>query len=86
MIWYFLTLLMVHGFIMVKTAAGASEGLIDPIQQSGGVTEANVVAGDWDIIVEADGEEVYDVLQISSTSISGLDGVEDTKTYVALDH
>ncbi|MFB6222016.1 MAG: Lrp/AsnC ligand binding domain-containing protein [Halolamina sp.] len=77
---------MVHGFIMVKTAAGASEGLLDPIRESNGVTEAHVVAGDWDIIVEADGDEVYDVLQIASMAISGLNGVDDTKTYVALNN
>lgn len=76
---------MVHGFIMVKTGVGASEGLLDPIRQSNGVTEANIVAGDWDIIVEADGKEVYDVLQVASMAISGLEGVNETKTYVALD-
>lgn len=76
---------MVHGFIMVDTAVGASEGLLDPIRQAKGVTEANIVAGDWDIIVEADGDEVYDVLQVASMAISGLEGVDDTKTYVALD-
>jgi DNA-binding Lrp family transcriptional regulator len=76
---------MVHGFIMVKTDVGASEGLLDPIRQSNGVTEANIVAGDWDIIVEADGEEVYDVLQVASMAISSLEGVDETKTYVALD-
>lgn len=75
---------MVHGFIMVDTAVGASEGLLEPIQEANGVTEASVVAGDWDIIVEADGKEVYDVLQVASMAISGLEGVDDTKTYVAL--
>lgn len=76
---------MVHGFIMVETAVGASEGLLEPIQATKGVTSASVVAGDWDIIVEAEGEAVYDVLQVASSTISGLGGVEDTKTYVAMD-
>jgi DNA-binding Lrp family transcriptional regulator len=76
---------MVHGFIMVDTGPGASEGLLEPIRQSSGVTEANIVAGNWDIIAEADGDEVYDVLQVASMAISGLEGVKDTKTYVALD-
>ncbi len=76
---------MVQGFIMVKTAAGASEGLLTPIREASGVTAANIVAGDWDIIAEADGDEVYDVLQIASMDISGLNNVTETKTYVALD-
>jgi len=70
---------------MVDTAVGASEELLGPISEATGVTAANIIAGDWDMIVEADGEEVYDILQVASSMISGMEGVEDTKTYVALD-
>ena len=76
---------MVHGFIMVETAVGTSERLLEPIREVTDVTAASIVAGDWDIIVEADGKEVYDVLQVASAAISSLEGVEDTKTYIALD-
>lgn len=77
---------MVHGFIMVETTVGDSERLLDPIREADGVTAASVVAGDWDIIVEADGDEVYDILQVASKAIGSLEGVKDTKTYVALDN
>ena len=36
---------MVHAFIMVKTGAGESEQLIEPIRGLGGVVEAHIVAG-----------------------------------------
>ncbi|MFB6087674.1 MAG: Lrp/AsnC family transcriptional regulator [Haloarculaceae archaeon] len=76
---------MVRAFIMVKTAAGKSETLLERMRDLEGVEEAHIVAGQYDIIVEAVGEEVYDVMHSVSTSLRDLDGVADTKTYICLD-
>lgn len=76
---------MVHAVIMVKTGAGESEATVGPIRDIDGVTEAHVVAGEFDIIAEVEVDEVYDVLHTASSGIQGLDGVLDTKTYIALD-
>ena len=76
---------MVHAFVMVKTAAGKSEDLISAIQNLPGVEEAHIVAGDYDVIAEVEAEEVYDVLHASSSEIQSIEGVSDTKTYIAMD-
>lgn len=76
---------MVRAFIMVKTAAGASEETVRQIRELDEVHEAHVVAGEFDIIAEMDAPEVYDILHTASSSIQGFDGVVDTKTYIALD-
>jgi DNA-binding Lrp family transcriptional regulator len=76
---------MVHAFIMVKTAAGKSEGLLASVRDLDSVTEAHIVAGNYDLIVEVDTAEVYDVLKTVSSGIQGFDGVSDTKTYIAMD-
>ena len=76
---------MVHAFIMVDTAAGKSQDLLDAVSGFDTVQEAHIVAGDYDIVVEADADEVYEVLQTASTDVQGLDGVVDTKTYIAID-
>lgn len=76
---------MVHAFIMVKTAAGKSEGLLDEIRSLESVANAHIVAGNYDIITEIDASEVYHVLETVSSGIQGLDGVTDTKTYIAMD-
>jgi len=76
---------MVRAFIMVKTAAGKSEQLLDSIRGIDGVEEAHIVAGQYDIIVEATGEEVYDLMHGVATRLRDLDGVADTKTYICLD-
>jgi len=75
---------MVHAFIMVKTAAGKSEGLLAEINGLESVTNAHIVAGNYDIIAEIDAPEVYDVLQTASSKLQQLGGVTDTKTYIAM--
>jgi DNA-binding Lrp family transcriptional regulator len=75
---------MVRAFIMVKTAAGKSEQLLESIRAIDGVEEAHIVAGQYDIIVEATGEEVYDLMHDVATEIRDIDGVADTKTYICL--
>ena len=76
---------MVHAFVLVKTGAGESEATVDAIRGIDAVAEAHVVAGDFDIIAEVDAPEVYEVLHTASSSIQGLEGVLDTKTYIAMD-
>jgi DNA-binding Lrp family transcriptional regulator len=76
---------MVRAFIMVKTTAGKSEELQRAISDLDGVAEAHVVAGQFDIIVEAEGEEVYSVMHDVATRVRDLDGVADTKTYICLE-
>jgi DNA-binding Lrp family transcriptional regulator len=76
---------MVHAFVMIKTGAGQSEGLLADIRAVAAVSEAHIVAGAYDVIAEVDAEEVYDVLQTASTHIQSLAGVTDTKTYISMD-
>lgn len=76
---------MVHAFIMVKTAAGKSEDLLADVRGLDSIREAHIVAGDFDLIVEVETGEVYDVLHTASTEIQDLGGVSDTKTYISLE-
>lgn len=75
---------MVKAFIMVKTAAGKSEGLLSTIREQAGIEEAHIVAGQYDIIAEAAGDEVYDVMGDVATGIRDMEGVVDTRTYICL--
>ena len=75
---------MVHAFIMVKTAAGTSEALVDAIDAVDQVTEAHIVAGNYDIIAEVEVDEVYEILQTVASQVRGFDGVSDTKTYISM--
>lgn len=75
---------MVNAFITIKAATGDAEELADRLGGFEHVSAANVVAGDFDVIVEAEGAEVYDVIHSVATRIRGLDDIADTKTYICL--
>ena len=76
---------MVTAFIMIKTAAGKSEDLLTAIRDHEGVRDAHIVAGQYDVIAEGVGDEVYDVMQTVATRVRDLDGVVDTRTYISLE-
>lgn len=78
-------MVMVHAFVMVRTGPGQSEAMVEAAREVEAITEAHIVAGDYDLVVEIETEEVYEVLHTASSELQGLDGVEDTKTYISLD-
>ena len=76
---------MVHAFVMVKTDVAASESLLADIRELPTVSEAHIVAGAYDLIVELTADEVAAVLQTTTSEIQSLDGILQTKTYMSLD-
>jgi len=75
---------MVNAFVMVKTAAGTAEGLVDRIRSLPSVDEAHIVAGEYDIVAEVEVAEVYEVLDTVAGDVRSLDGVADTRTYISM--
>jgi DNA-binding Lrp family transcriptional regulator len=75
---------MVRAFVMVQTAAGASGEVVAAVRDDERVRAAHVVAGEYDIVAEVEADEVYEVLQAVSDGIRSLDGVTDTRTYIAM--
>ena len=75
---------MVRAFIMVTTAAGRSAELREHIGAMDAVLDADVVAGRYDLIVEAEGEEVYTLIDTVATNLRDLGGIVDTRTYICL--
>lgn len=76
---------MVHAFVMVKADVGEAAAMLDRVDSIEGVAEAHVVAGDYDLILELEASEVYDVLQVTANEVQGLSGITDTKTYVSME-
>ena len=76
---------MVRAFIMVNAGTGQAEALLERIRELDHVADSNIVAGDFDIIVEAGAEEVYDIINSVATEIRSFDEVSDTKTYICLE-
>ncbi|AHF98605.1 transcriptional regulator [Halostagnicola larsenii XH-48] len=76
---------MVTAYIMVKANTGEADRLRDSIEGLEGVDSAHIVAGDVDIIAKARVETPAAVKEIAATQIQGINGVEDTQTYIAMD-
>lgn len=76
---------MVRAYAMIDTGEGASPKLCEQIRTFDGVTEAHVVAGDFDIVVELEGDRRHDLQRVLTSEIRSLDGVGTTRTYVCLE-
>lgn len=76
---------MVSAYVLVDADVGVATDLQARFRELDMVTDGHVVAGDWDVILEVTGDEVYDVLSMVTDEIQALDGVVDTKTYVSLE-
>ena len=76
---------MVTAYVMVKANTGEADRLKNAIMDIDGVTGAHIVAGDVDIIAKLDVETPADVKEIAADGIQGVNGVEDTQTYIAMD-
>ena len=76
---------MVTAYIMVKAHTGEADRLKREIAAIDGVESAHIVAGDVDIIAKVDVDSPATIKDIAATGIQGLDGVENTRTYVAME-
>ncbi|QFU82720.1 Lrp/AsnC family transcriptional regulator [Natronorubrum aibiense] len=76
---------MVTAFIMIKANTGEADRLRENIESISGVQSAHIVAGDVDIIAKAQVETPAAVKDIAATQIQGIDGIESTQTYIAMD-
>jgi DNA-binding Lrp family transcriptional regulator len=76
---------MVRAYVMVKAKTGEADRLKERIETVEGVDTAHIVAGDVDLIATVDVPAPADVKDVAATQIQGIDGVEDTQTYIAMD-
>jgi DNA-binding Lrp family transcriptional regulator len=70
---------------MIKAHTGEADRLKADIEAIDGVERAHIVAGDVDLIAMVGVDSPADVKEIAATQMQGLDGVVDTRTYIAMD-
>ena len=70
---------------MLTTMAGTSRNLLPKLREVEGVTRANIVAGEYDIVVIAEAESQQDLLALVTDEIQSLEGVGRTRTSVILE-
>ncbi|WP_049924497.1 Lrp/AsnC family transcriptional regulator [Halopiger djelfimassiliensis] len=76
---------MARAFATVDAATGMAEEVCRTARGTEGVVEAHVIAGDFDVMIELEGEDTHDILRTITTTIRPHEGVGATRTYVCLD-
>ena len=76
---------MPKAYLAVHTAAGTSPAVRSALMEIEAVTDAHVVAGNYDLIVELDAPTTGELLPVVTREIQGIDGVGATRTYIVLE-
>lgn len=76
---------MVRAFITVKTEPGRAEAFSETVGDLENVAAVTVVAGDFDVMIEAEAEEVYELINTVATRVRDFEEIQETKTYVCLE-
>jgi len=74
----------VTAYVLVKSNTGEADRVKESIKAIDGVVDGHIVAGDVDFIVKLSVESPARVKDIAAGGILGIDGVEDTQTYIAM--
>ena len=75
---------MVTAYIMIKANTGEADRLLSAVTNMKGVADAHIVAGDVDLIARVEVDSPADVKTIAADQIQTINGVESTRTYIAM--
>jgi DNA-binding Lrp family transcriptional regulator len=76
---------VVIAYVLVEASTGDADRLADAMRAVDGVDRVSVVAGDVDFVVRVEVDSPAAVRAAVVSAITGLDGVENTRTYLAMD-
>ena len=73
---------MVKGYLLIKLIPGLESDAMSQIRAIPGVTEINLVFGQWDAIAIAEAKSLFELARIIIGEVRGIQGVQDTTTLV----
>jgi DNA-binding Lrp family transcriptional regulator len=73
---------MVKGYILIKLVPGLESSALSQIRATPGVTEVNIVFGQWDAIAAAEAKSLFQLAKIIVGEVRSIQGVQDTTTLV----
>ena len=71
---------MVKGYILINLLPGLESDALSQIRATPGVTDVNLVFGQWDAIATAEAETLFEMAKTITTEVRGIQGVQDTTT------
>jgi DNA-binding Lrp family transcriptional regulator len=76
---------VVIAYVLVEASTGEADRIAAAIRAVDGVESVHVVAGDVDFVVRVAVDSPAAVRAAVVSAITGVDGVENTRTYLAMD-
>jgi len=73
---------MVKGYILIRLVPGLESDALTQIRGIRGVTEVNVVFGQWDAIAVAEAKSLFELARTIMSEVRSIQGVQDTTTLV----
>jgi DNA-binding Lrp family transcriptional regulator len=73
---------MIKGYILLKLVPGLESSALSQIRAIPGVTEVNIVFGQWDAIATAEAKSLFQLAKIIVSEVRSVQGVQDTTTLV----
>lgn len=71
---------MVKGYLLIKLVPGLESAAVSQIRATSGVSEVNLVFGQWDAIAIAEAKSLFELSRLIVGEIRGIQGVQDTTT------
>lgn len=71
---------MVKGYILIKLVPGLEADALTQIRGTLGVTDVNLVFGQWDAIAIAEAKTLFEMARTIVSDIRSIQGVQDTTT------
>lgn len=73
---------MIKGYLLIKLIPGLESDALSQIRAIPGVTEIDLVFGQWDAIATTEAKSLFELSRIIIGEIRGIQGVQDTETLV----
>jgi len=73
---------MVKGYILIKLVPGLESSALSQVRATPGVTEVNIVFGQWDAIAAAEAKSLFELARIIVGEVRSVQGVQETTTLV----
>ncbi len=73
---------MIKGYLLIKLVPGLESDALSQIRAIPGVTEVDLVFGQWDAIATTEAKSLFELSRIIIGEIRGIQGVQGTETLV----
>ncbi|MFC1957288.1 Lrp/AsnC ligand binding domain-containing protein [Chloroflexota bacterium] len=71
---------MVKAYILLKLVPGFESEALSQIRATHGVTDVNLVFGQWDAIAVAEAKTLFELTKTIINEVRSIQGVQDTTT------